>query len=115
MSAPQSSHLSPAEAYRHDLKGYLTGFALAVALTVVPFGMVAFGGFSTGLVFAAIAVLGIVQVVVHVRYFLHVDLSTERREELHLILFSSLLLFIMIAGTVWIIVNMNLRMMTMVM
>ncbi len=109
MSAPHN--LSPAEAYRHDLKGYLTGFVLAVVLTVIPFAMVAKGGMSFNTVIGTIVVLGLIQVVVHVRYFLHVDLSPERREDLYIILFSALLLFIMAAGTIWILANLQDRMM----
>lgn len=113
MSAPKE--LSPQDAYRHDLRGYLTGFALAAGLTIVPFAMVALGGFARDTLLAVIALLGLVQIVVHVRYFLHVDLSPEKREDLHLILFSALILAIMVAGTIWIMVNLNMRMMGMAM
>ena len=109
MSAAQN--LSKEEAYKQDVKGYLTGFAAAVVLTVIPFAMVAIGGFGTGTVLGAIAILGLIQVVVHVRYFLHVDMSEAHQEERHLLAFSVLLLFIMAAGTVWVLVNMGNRMM----
>jgi len=112
-SNAHNGNLSPAEAYRHEVRGYLTGFALAVALTAVPFAMVWMGGFSTVTVIAVIAVLGMIQTAVHVRYFLHVDGSIDHREELNLLLFSLLLLFLMAAGTVWVVVNMNTRMMGM--
>ncbi len=51
----------------------------------------------------------------HVRYFLHVDMSEAHQEERHLLIFSVLLLFIMAAGTVWVLVNMGDRMMPMMM
>ena len=109
MSAAQN--LSKEEALKHDVKGYLTGFVMAVGLTVIPFAMVAIGGFGTGTVLGVIAVLGLIQVVVHVRYFLHVDMSEAHKEERHLLAFSVLLLFIMAAGTIWVLYNMNGRMM----
>ncbi|MFC2967305.1 cytochrome o ubiquinol oxidase subunit IV [Acidimangrovimonas pyrenivorans] len=109
--ATTSSNMSPEEAYRHDLRGYVIGLGLAILLTVIPFGLVAWGGASVSVVMATLAVLGLIQVVVHVRYFLHVDFSPERREDLHLILFSALLLVIMVAGTIWIMVNLATRMM----
>ena len=108
MSAPKN--LSNEEAYAHDMKGYLTGFVIAAVLTIIPFAMVAMG-VSTGVALGTIAILGLIQVLVHVRYFLHVDLSPEHREDLHLLLFSALLLFIMAAGTLWVLYNMNYRMM----
>jgi len=104
---------SKADAYRHDLRGYQTGFALAVILTIVPFALVATGTLSTMAALWVIGVLGLVQIAVHVRYFLHVDLSPEKREELSLMVFSASLLVVMIAGMLWILFNMNARMMPM--
>lgn len=109
MSAPHN--LSPEQAYRHEVQGYLTGFGLAVVLTVVPFALVAMGSVSTVTALWIVGVLGLVQIVVHVRYFLHVDLSPEKREELYLMLFSGTLLAIMIAGMLWILFNLYTRMM----
>ena len=103
--------LSPEASYRHEVRGYLTGFCLAVALTLVPFAMVWSGAFGTAAVIGVIAVLGLIQVAVHVRYFLHVDGSLDHREELHLLIFSLLLLFLMAGGTIWVVLNMNMRMM----
>jgi cytochrome o ubiquinol oxidase subunit IV len=102
--------MSKEDAYKHELKGYVTGLVLAILLTVIAFSTVIFG-MATSTALWLIGVLGVAQLVVHVRYFLHVDLSTERREELHLLLFSSLLLIIMAAGTLWVLFNMNYRMM----
>lgn len=108
MSTPKN--LSKEEAYKHDLMGYVTGLVLAAVLTIIPFSAVIFG-MSTGMALWIIGVLGVIQLVVHVRYFLHVDLSPESRDDLHLLLFSALLLFIMAAGTLWVLYNMNYRMM----
>ena len=47
--------------------------------------------------------------VVHFRFFLHIGFR-EHREDLQLILFSALLLFIMVAGTIWIMASLALRM-----
>ena len=100
-----------AEAYRHDLRGYQTGFALAAILTIVPFALVAAGALSMMAALWTIGILGLVQIVVHVRFFLHVDLSREKREELYLMIFSGSLLAVMIAGMLWILFNMYTRMM----
>jgi cytochrome o ubiquinol oxidase operon protein cyoD len=108
MSDP--NNLSKEEAYCHALRGYVTGLIAAIVLTVIPFGAVAVG-IPTGTALWIIMVLGLIQIVVHVHYFLHVDLNPERRPELHLLLFSVLLLFIMAVGTLWVVFNMNYRMM----
>lgn len=111
MSASHSSK-PDAHGYRHDLMGYLTGFVLAVVLTVIPFAMVAMGDtVDRSTVIGVVALLGVVQLFVHLRYFLHVDFSPEEREKVYLLAFSALLLFIMAAGTIWVLINMNARMM----
>ncbi len=113
MSSPQGSK-PDAQGYRHDLRGYLTGFGLAVVLTVIPFALVAMGDtLDRATVIAVVAGLGVVQLFVHLRYFLHVDFSREEREKVYLLAFSALLLFLMAAGTIWVLVNMNTRMMGM--
>jgi cytochrome o ubiquinol oxidase subunit IV len=109
MSAPKTR--SREQAYRHDLRGYQTGFFLAALLTIIPFALVASGTFSTIATWWVIGVLGLVQIVVHVRYFLHVDLSRQRREELYLMLFSAALVTLMIAGMLWMLFNQHARMM----
>lgn len=60
---------------------------------------------------ALIAVFALAQIVVHVRFFLHIDLSGQKREDLQLILFTVLLLAIMSGGTIWIMANLYTRMM----
>jgi cytochrome o ubiquinol oxidase subunit IV len=109
MLAPKTR--SREEAYRHDLRGYQTGFVLAALLTIVPFALVVSGTFSMIATLWVIGILGLVQIVVHVRYFLHVDLSPQRREELYLMLFSGALVTLMIAGMLWMLFNQHTRMM----
>ena len=47
---------------------------------------------------------------VHFRYFLHIDFTRQKREDLQLILFLFLLLVIMTGGTIWIMSNLATRM-----
>ena len=109
MSAPKTR--SREQACRHDLRGYQTGFVLAALLMIIPFALVASGTFSTVATLWVIGVLGLVQIVVHVRFFLHVDLSPQRRDELYLMLFSGALVTLMIAGMLWMLFNQHMRMM----
>lgn len=96
--------------YKQDLRSYLKGLALALVLTVIPFSLVAWAGASTSVVLSVIAVCALIQAIVHFRFFLHIDLTRQKREDLQLILFSSLLLAIMIGGTIWIMSNLAMRM-----
>lgn len=98
---------SPEE--RHEFLLYLWGVAVALALTLVPFALVHWARLPRGYLLAVIGVFAFVQIAVHFRFFLHITF-TRKREDLHLILFSALLLIIMVAGTVWIMANLALRM-----
>lgn len=96
--------------YYKELRSYLTGFILALLLTIVPFALVAWGNFPSHITLIIIAVFGLIQVIVKFHYFLHIDFSRQKREDLQLILFSVLLLLIMGGGTVWIMANLAYRM-----
>lgn len=89
---------------------YIAGFVLAAILTVLAFVAVTSGRLESGEAMLAVAVAGIAQLLVHLRFFLHLDLSQQKREDLQLILFSSLLLAIMVGGTIWIMGNLSAHM-----
>lgn len=93
------------DTYRRELRSYLTGLGLSVILTAAPFTLVAWGGLGTAATLRLTGVFALVQVIVQLRYFLHIDLSRQKREDLHLILFSTLLLALMAGGTIWILAN----------
>ena len=63
-----------------------------------------------GLAIILITLCALAQLVVQLRYFLHLDLSEQKREDLHLVLFTVLLLGIMSIGTIWILGNLAIRM-----
>lgn len=90
-----------AETERKELRLYVIGFALAAVLTALPFAAVASGALSGAAAGWIIAVCALLQVGVHLRCFLHIDLSRQKREDLQLVLFSVLLLVLMAGGTIW--------------
>ncbi len=55
-------------------RSYLTGFVLAAILTIIPFAIVMSGGFDSR-VLTAVTVIGfaVVQILVHMVYFLHMN------------------------------------------
>ncbi|ANA33054.1 cytochrome o ubiquinol oxidase subunit IV [Ralstonia mannitolilytica] len=95
------------------VKGYLIGFVLAVILTVIPFKMVMDGGYSHQTVLVTVMALAVVQIVVHLIYFLHLDGSSAQRWNVMAFLFTLLILAIVIVGSLWVMHNMNANMMTM--
>jgi len=90
-----------------SVKSYVIGFVLSVILTAIPFGLVMNqgGGFSSDVVLAAVLLFAVVQVFVHVVYFLHMDRSAEQRWNVVAFAFTALILVIVVSGSVWIMHN----------
>ena len=90
-----------------SVKSYMVGFVLSVILTAIPFGLVMdqSHGFSSDTILAAILVFAVVQVFVHVIYFLHMDRSAEQRWNVLAFAFTVMILAIVVAGSVWIMHN----------
>lgn len=112
MNADASSGSDQAERVneeRHEVHSYVWGICLAIVLTLVPFGLVRFGGASRATVLIVIGVLAFVQVVVHFRFFLHIGFH-QQREDLQLILFSAVILLLLVGGTIWIMGSLASRM-----
>lgn len=93
-----------------ELRGYLIGLALSVALTALPFAAVAAGTWPRSSLWGLLALLGFVQAAVQCRYFLHIDLSRQKREDLQLILFAALIVAVLVGGTIWIMASLATRM-----
>src|SRR3989442_399524 len=94
------------------LKSYLTGFALAVILTAVPFALVAADLLPRSAALAIIAVAAIAQVLVHLRYFLHLDLTSTPRENLVALVFAAVIILLMVGFSFWIMFDLHHRMMS---
>ena len=94
-----------------DLKMYIAGFIGAVTLTTLSFLTAILQPVGSAFCFTLLAVLAVLQLIVHLRFFLHIDLSRQKSEELQLILFTGLIITIMITGTVWLLGNLMMRMM----
>ncbi|AEF99706.1 cytochrome o ubiquinol oxidase subunit IV [Methylomonas methanica] len=112
---------------------YLTGFTLALALTLLGFVLVsiASGKYLPGvdLVLAlfpagdnalknlprwiipgGVVALALVQLMVHLRYFLHLDFSSRQRLNVQAILFALLIMSILVCGTLWIMQDLGRQM-----
>ncbi|MBP0637560.1 MULTISPECIES: cytochrome o ubiquinol oxidase subunit IV [unclassified Cupriavidus] len=96
-----------------SFKSYLIGFVLAVVLTVIPFKLVMDGTMDKGTILWIILGMAAVQILVHLKYFLHLDTSSEQRSNVIALLFTALILVIVVAGSLWIMYNLNANMMPM--
>ncbi|WP_274426011.1 cytochrome o ubiquinol oxidase subunit IV [Chelativorans sp. YIM 93263] len=92
-------------------KTYLVGLVLALMLTAFPFALVVWGSLPRMQILLVIAIAAVIQVLVHLRFFLHLDLTHTPRENLLAIAFAALLICIMMGGSFWIMFDLNHRMM----
>ena len=97
--------------YHGTFKGYMTGFVLSILLTALPFGLVMYGSLPQTAIIVGIFLAALVQVGVHLHYFLHLDGSGEERQKVSSLLFTGLVMAIFVFGSVWIMYNLRIRMM----
>jgi len=94
------------------LRGYLTGFVLSVILTVIPFWLVMGNVLSSsGLTALVILLIGAVQMVVHMVYFLHMSPSAEGGWNMLALLFTIIVVVIALAGSLWVMYHLDSNMM----
>lgn len=92
-----------------NFKTYLTGFLASVVLTVIPFSAVAFGWFSFGTTVAVVAVTAVIQIIVHLFCFLHLDFSKEHAWNSGSAAFTALILAVLVGGTLWLMYSLEMR------
>jgi len=93
-----------------DRRSYIVGFVLAVVLTAVPFGLVATHALSPAATIWTIAIAAVLQILVHLRWFLHINFTSTPKENLLALAFTAVLLFLMMGGSFWIMVDLHTRM-----
>lgn len=96
---------------RGSVKSYLSGFILSLILTVIPFALVITGTLSSSATLAGISGAGILQIVVHLYYFLHTDTSSVGRWNVAAMIFTLLIMVLFVGGTIWIMNDLHYRMM----
>ena len=94
-----------------SFKSYATGFVLAIVLTVIPFALVMHGAMPRSVALFGIFGAAIVQILVHLHYFLHMDTSSTARWNVLALIFTLLIMTLFVGGTIWIMYNLYYRMM----
>jgi len=107
-----SATIRPAEP-RGGLQSYVTGALFALALTLAPFALVMSGASGTNTV-AGIFGLAVIQIVVHMVFFLHLGRS-DQRWNLTAFVFTVLIVGILVGGSYWVMYHLDHNMMRMTM
>lgn len=97
----------------HGLIGYGVGLALAVGLTLCSFLMPAMGIIWGPAIPVALIVFAIAQMGVHLVFFIHITTGPDNANNVLALAFGVLIVFLVIAGSLWIMANLNHNMMPM--
>lgn len=119
MSADPAHNVSGA--HGHDeiemphasMRDYVIGFVLSVILTAIPFWLVMTMPLSAAATGAIIMGFAVVQIVVHMVYFLHMTPKAEGGWSLTSLVFTIIVVVIMLAGSLWVMHHLNTNMMPM--
>jgi cytochrome o ubiquinol oxidase subunit IV len=94
------------------MRGYMTGFGLSVVLTAIPFWLVMSRALDSTLATALIIMaFAIVQIFVHMVYFLHMDAKAEGGWTVMALIFTLVLVIIALTGSLWIMYHLDTNMM----
>ncbi len=112
-----AQHFRPAperetESERITFRGYATGFVLAAVLTTLAFWLVMDRHIAdTNARIVVLLALALVQIVVHMRYFLHMNGRSENGWNLLALIFTAILVFILLTGSTWIMYHLDRNLM----
>ncbi|WP_105404010.1 cytochrome o ubiquinol oxidase subunit IV [Neorhizobium sp. T7_12] len=113
-SQAHHGHSNGHQAGHGTLRSYLIGFSLSVILTAIPFWLVMSGAIDSKLFTAFLVMgLGVIQIVVHMVYFLHMNPRSEGGWTMMALLFTLVLVGITLAGSLWVMHHLNANMMPM--
>ena len=93
-------------------KSYIIGFILSIILTVIPYKIVVDGLLDSDLqTIIAITIFALGQFLVQVIFFLHLGDEAKPRWNLLAFIFTIIVIAILVAGSLWIMYNLNYNMM----
>ena len=109
----ETDHLGH-ESHNHgSFKSYMIGFVLSVILTAIPFALVMTGVLPKQATALLVMGFAVVQIVVHMVYFLHMNSKSEGGWTMLALIFTVLLVVITLAGSIWVMYHLNHNMMPM--
>ena len=108
-----------ANAHSHDshdashgsVKTYAIGFILSVILTLIPFGLVMYPTLPKSITLMIVLAFAVIQVLVHLVYFLHLDRSEAQRENVVAFVFAGLVIVLLVGLSLWIMFSIHTAMM----
>lgn len=95
----------------YSYKSYIIGFVLSLLLTLASYEVVVGHLFSVEGTYLAVVVLALAQFIVQVIFFLHLTSESKPRWNAVSFAFTLIITFILVAGSLWVMYNLNHNMM----
>ncbi|ATQ42945.1 cytochrome o ubiquinol oxidase subunit IV [Caulobacter mirabilis] len=116
MSTPADTHDHHGhdhdDGYDHGThRSYIVGFLLSAILTAIPFALVMTGVLPKPVAAAAVVGFAIVQIVVQMIYFLHMNPRSEGGWNMLALVFTVIIVVIAVSGSLWVMHHLNTNMM----
>jgi cytochrome o ubiquinol oxidase operon protein cyoD len=117
---PVDTDLTQAEAAHHahhdeaghgTVKSYVIGFILSVILTAIPFGLTMAHMMPASSLIPVVVAIGVVQILVHLYFFLHMNASSSQMWNNAAFIFTVLIVGILVIGSLWVMYHLNTNMM----
>ncbi|MEO8489472.1 MULTISPECIES: cytochrome o ubiquinol oxidase subunit IV [Pseudomonas] len=99
------------DASHGSVKSYAIGFILSVILTLIPFGLVMYPTLPKSITMMIVLAFAVIQVLVHLVYFLHLDRSKAQRDNVIAFVFAGLVILLLVGLSVWIMFSIHTFMM----
>ncbi len=99
------------EASKDAMGSYITGFALSILLTVIPYVIVTERLFTRTNLVIWIACFAVAQFLVQVLFFLHLPVKVKPYWNVIVFVFTLLIVTFLVVGTLWIMYHLNVNMM----
>ncbi|GGD00345.1 cytochrome o ubiquinol oxidase subunit IV [Undibacterium terreum] len=93
--------------------GYLIGYLSAAFLTTAAFILAINDWMTPASILAAVSVLAVAQMLVHLIFFLHINTAPEQRTNILAFAATLLIIFIVVVGSLWIMSHLHHNMMPM--
>jgi cytochrome o ubiquinol oxidase operon protein cyoD len=102
MTAHMNANGKPHGASHGSLKSYVIGFALSIVLTLIPLAVVMGGLLDRAATLIVILAMAVFQFAVQLLFFMHLREGENARWNLMTLLLGIVILFTIVAGSVWI-------------
>lgn len=90
---------------------YATGFVLSLVFTALAFGSVMCGMLPHAAALYLVLSAAVLQIMVQLRYFLHLDASSEMHWNVLALVITVLIMGLFVVGSIWIMYHLRMNMM----